>query len=360
MDAGSAGKDARIKADGYAAMEKGGKLVPFSFERRALGDRDVLVKIRYCGICHSDIHEVRAEWDGASYPLVPGHEIVGEVAAIGRSVGRFKVGDRIGVGCMADSCRECGSCRAGDEQYCERGVTWTYNSEDRHIGGRTFGGYADNIVVDEAFALRISKDADMAATAPLLCAGITTYSPLRHWKVGPGKAVGVVGLGGLGHMAVKLAKSMGARVVVFTTSEGKVEDAKRLGADEAVLSRDASAMGAKAGTLDFIIDTVSARHDIDALLSALKRDGSMVMVGLPTDPHRVGAGSLIFGRRTLSGSLIGGIRETQEMLDYCAAHGIKSDIELIPMQRVNEAYDRAVKGDVRYRFVIDMSSLGKG
>ncbi len=345
-----------VASRGYAAMDSKSALAQFQFKRRPVGEHDVLIRIKYCGVCHSDIHQARNEWNGSKYPMVPGHEIVGEVSAVGNAVTKFKVGERAGVGCMVDSCRKCDACVAGEEQYCKDTV-WTYNSPEGHIGTVTYGGYSDNIVVDENYALRISDDADLASTAPLLCAGITTYSPLRHWNVGPGMKVGVVGLGGLGHMGVKLAHSMGADVTVFTTSKGKAEDARRLGADHVILSTDPDAMKAQAGTFDFILDAVSANHDIDALLAMLKQDRHMVVVGLPTRPHALYAGSLISGRKTLSGSGIGGIKETQEMLDYCAKNRIGSDVEVIPIQKINEAYERTVKGDVKYRFVIDMSTL---
>jgi uncharacterized zinc-type alcohol dehydrogenase-like protein len=347
-----------VHSKGYAAKEPKTALEPFEFERRPVGDNDVLINIKYCGVCHSDIHTARSEWRGTKYPVVPGHEIVGEIVQVGKSVSKFKVGDRAGVGCMVDSCKKCDHCLAGQEEQCSRTV-WTYNSPEGHIGGNTYGGYSSNIVVDENFALRISPDVDLASAAPLLCAGITTYSPLRRWKVGPGMKVGIVGLGGLGHMAVKLAHSMGAHVTVFTTSPSKKEDARRLGADDVVVSSDKAGMDMHAAKLDFVLDTVSANHDIDTYLSLLKHGGAMVIVGLPTSPHTVAAESLVHWRRILAGSVIGGIKETQEMLDYCAQNGVSSDIELIPIQRINEAFERTVKGDVKYRFVIDMSSLGK-
>ncbi len=341
----------------FAATRQGAALAPFTFERREPRDRDVAIDILYCGVCHSDIHTARNEWGGTTYPCVPGHEIVGRVSAVGAAVKKVKPGDRVGVGCMVASCGDCRECRAGYEQYCERGATFTYNSEDRVSGGVTYGGYSDRIVVDEAFVLRIGERLDPAAAAPLLCAGITTYSPLRHWNVGKGTKVGIVGLGGLGHMGVKLAKAFGAHVVLFTTSAKKVEDGLRLGADEVVVSKDAEAMKARTKSLDFILDTVSADHDVDALLALLRRDGALCMVGLPSTPLSVRAGRLAFGRRHLTGSGIGGIPETQEMLDFCAEHGIVSDVEVIPIQEINRAYDRVVASDVRYRFVIDMASL---
>lgn len=346
-----------IKASGYAAHSQGAALAPFSFERRDPLPTDVFIEIQYCGVCHTDIHQVRDEWGGAAYPMVPGHEIVGRVVRTGSAVTRFKPGDTAAVGCMVDSCRTCANCQAGEEQFCLKGSIFTYNSPDPHTGGFTYGGYSNNIVVDEAFTLSVSPKLDAAASAPLLCAGITTYSPLRHWNVGPGQKVGIVGLGGLGHMALKFARSFGAHVVQFTTSPSKREDALRLGAHEVVLSRDEDAMKAHAGTFDFILDTVSAPHDLNVLLGMLQRDGHLVIVGVPTEAPQVAPGSLIFGRKSLAGSLIGGIRQTQEMLDYCAEHNITSDIELIPIQKINEAFDRTVRADVKYRFVIDMASL---
>ena len=318
---------------------------------------DVAIDILYCGVCHSDLHQARNEWHNTIYPVVPGHEIVGRVVATGAGVTRFQVGDLAAVGCMVDSCRGCASCQAGLEQYCEHFPTFTYNGPDKHLGGMTYGGYAESIVVDQAFTLKISSGVNLAATAPLLCAGITTYSPLRHWQAGPGRKVGIVGLGGLGHMGVKLARAMGAHVVLFTTSPGKAEDALRLGAHEVVLSKDANAMGRHAGSFDFILDAVSAAHDINAYLNLLKLDGTLTLVGAPENPLPVAAFNLLMGRKRFAGSCIGGIAETQEMLDFCAAHGIASDIETIAIQQINEAYARLLKGDVKYRFVIDMASL---
>ncbi len=346
-----------VKTYSYAAQSAQDTLKPHQFERRSPGADDVQIDILYCGVCHSDLHTARNEWHNTLYPSVPGHEIVGRVTAVGSDVKQFKVGDLAGVGCMVDSCQQCASCAEGDEQYCESGFTGTYNGPV--FGGEnTFGGYSDKIVVKEKFVLRISHDANLAAVAPLLCAGITTYSPLRHWKVGPGKKVGIVGLGGLGHMGVKIAHAMGAHVVLFTTSPNKREDGLRLGADEVVVSKDAAQMAAQANSLDFILNTVAAPHDLDAFLSLLKRDGTMILVGAPAEPHPSPAVfNLIFKRRSLAGSLIGGIQETQEMLDFCADHGIVSDIEMINMQDINEAYERMLKGDVKYRFVIDMDSL---
>jgi len=344
-----------VKAFGTEAPEA--NLKQMSINRRAVTARDVEIDILYCGVCHSDLHTARNEWHGTIYPNVPGHEIVGRITKTGSQVSRFKVGDLAGVGCMVDSCRECESCKAGLEQYCENGNVQTYNGHEKHLNQQTFGGYSERIVVDEDFVLHIPGNLDLAATAPLLCAGITTYSPLRHWNVGEGMKVGIVGIGGLGHMGVKLAKAMGAYVVVITTSASKVEDAKRLGADEVVLSGDEEQMKNNAGTLHFILDCVSAQHDINAYLRLLKRDGQLTIVGAPEHPLPVAAFSLIPGRKSFSGSLIGGIRETQEMLDFCGRHNITSDIELISMQDINEAYDRLLKGDVKYRFVIDMASL---
>ncbi len=320
----------------------------------------MVIDILYCGVCHSDLHQARDEWHDAlptTYPVVPGHEIVGRVSKVGKNVTKFKEGDSAAVGCMVDSDRTCENCQKGLEQYCISFPTFTYNSPDKHTGGVTYGGYSANIVVDQAFVLKVSDKVDLAATAPLLCAGITTWSPLKHWKVGPGQKVGVVGLGGLGHMAIKFAHALGAHVVLFTTSPGKSDDAKRLGADEVVLSKDANAMSKHAGSFNFILDAVSADHDVSAYLSLLKLDGTLCLVGAPEKPLPVGAFSLLMNRRQFSGSAIGGIPETQEMLDFCADHGITSDIEMIKIQQINEAYDRLLKGDVKYRFVINMASL---
>ncbi|PZQ50513.1 MAG: hydroxyacid dehydrogenase [Rhodovulum sulfidophilum] len=328
-----------------------------TIERRAPGATDVAIEILYCGVCHSDLHTARGEWGGTLYPCVPGHEIVGRVTAVGAEVTNHAVGDLVGVGCIVDSCRTCAACQAGLEQYCENGMVGTYNGPDTHLGGHTFGGYSAAIVVDQGYVLKVPANLDLKAVAPLLCAGITTYSPLRHWKVGPGQRVGVVGLGGLGHMAVKFARAFGAEVVLFTTSAGKAEDAMRLGAHEIVLSRDPEAMAAEAGRFDFILDCVSAEHDINAYLACLKTDGTLVQVGAPEKPLPVHVFSLIMGRRSFAGSLIGGIPETQEMLDFCGAHGITSDVEMIAMNEVNTAYDRMLRSDVKYRFVIDMASL---
>ena len=344
-------------AKAWAAQSSTSPLEPFSIRRREPLPGDVVIEILYCGVCHSDLHQVRNEWHNSIYPVVPGHEIVGRVVKTGRGVKRFKEGDLAAVGCMVDSCRACPSCLRGLEQYCERSTTFTYNSEDKHLGGPTFGGYAESIVVDEAFTLKLSPNADLAATAPLLCAGITTYSPLRHWKVGPGRKVGIVGLGGLGHMGVKLAHAFGAHVVLFTTSPGKVADGLRLGADEVVVSKNADELRRHAASFDFILDAVSASHDINAYLNLLALDGTLTLVGVPEAPLPVAAFNLLFGRRQFAGSCIGGIAETQEMLDFCAGHGIVSDIEIIAIHQINEAYERLLKGDVKYRFVIDMASL---
>jgi len=317
--------------------------------------------ILYCGVCHSDLHQSRDEWHDALatvYPCVPGHEIVGRVTGVGRAVKKFKEGDLAAVGCMVDSDRTCENCRAGLEQYCQNMATFTYNSEDKVLGGVTYGGYSDSIVVDEAFVLKVSDKVDLAATAPLLCAGITTYSPMRHWNVCKGQKVGSVGLGGLGHMGVKIAHALGAHVVLFTTSPNKAADARRLGADEVVVSNNADDMLRHAGSFHFILDAVSAEHDLNQYLALLKRDGAMVMVGAPSKPLPVSVFNLIMGRHCLAGSGIGGIQETQEMLDFCAEHGITADIEMIKIQQINQAYERLLKGDVKYRFVIDMASLG--
>jgi uncharacterized zinc-type alcohol dehydrogenase-like protein len=347
-----------LPTTGYAAHAADTPFAPFNFERRQPGPHDVQIDILFCGVCHSDLHTARGEWDGTVYPVVPGHEIVGRVATVGAHVKNFKPGMLVGVGCMVDSCQSCSSCDEGLEQYCEKGFTGTYNSPDKHTGGVTYGGYSSNIVVDEKFVLHISDKLDPAAAAPLLCAGITTYSPLRHWNVGPGMKVGIVGLGGLGHMGVKIAHAMGAHVVLFTTSPDKRADALRLGANEVVVSRDAAQMAQQANSFDFILNTVAAPHDLDAFLVLLKREGTMTLVGVPATPHpSPQVFNLIFKRRHLAGSLIGGIRETQEMLDFCAEHGIASDIEMINIQDIDKAYDRMLKSDVKYRFVIDMQSL---
>jgi len=346
-----------VKAYGAHAADK--PLQPLDIARRTPGPHDVQIDIAYCGVCHSDLHTVRSEWGGTLYPCVPGHEIVGHVSAVGGEVTGFKAGDTVGVGCMVDSCRHCAACDEGLEQYCENGMVGTYNGRTKDAPGHTLGGYSQRIVVDEKFVLKIRHpEEQLAAVAPLLCAGITTYSPLRHWKVGPGSKVGVVGIGGLGHMGVKLAHAMGAHVVAFTTSDSKRQSALDLGADEVVVSRNADEMKAHAFSFDFILDTVAASHSLDAYTSLLKRDGTLVLVGVPEHPHpSPNIGNLIFKRRAITGSMIGGIAETQEMLDFCADKGIVSDIEMIPMQQIEEAYERMLKGDVKYRFVIDSKSL---
>ncbi|MEO8334771.1 MAG: NAD(P)-dependent alcohol dehydrogenase [bacterium] len=346
-----------IKAYGSHAADK--PLEALDIERRQPGASDVQIDIAYCGVCHSDLHTVRSEWPGTQYPCVPGHEIVGHVTAIGSGVSGFKVGDTVGVGCLVDSCQHCASCAEGLEQYCETGFTGTYNAPTNDAPGHTLGGYSQQIVVNEKFVLRITHPAEqLSAVAPLLCAGITTYSPLRHWNAGPGKKVGIVGIGGLGHMGVKLAHAMGAHTVAFTTSESKRADAHALGADEVIISRNAEEMSAHANTFDLILDTVAASHDLDAFTSLLNRDGTLVLVGAPAHPHpSPGVFPLIFRRRAIAGSLIGGIAETQEMLDFCAEKGIVSEIEMIRIQQIDEAYARMMKSDVRYRFVIDSGSL---
>lgn len=346
-------------AKAYSAASATSPLASTKIPRREPTDRDVQIEILFCGICHSDLHYARDEWHQvlpAVYPCVPGHEIVGRVTKVGSAVKKFRPGDLAGVGCLVDSDRTCPHCREGLEQFCP-GMVLTYGSPDKHLGGVTYGGYSDSIVVDESFVLRVPANLPLAGAAPLLCAGITTYSPLRHWGVTRGKKVGVVGLGGLGHMAVKIAHALGAHVVVFTTSPGKREDALRLGADEVVLSRNADEMGKHAGSFDFILDAVSAEHDLNAYLMLLRRDGNLTMVGAPAMPLPVATFGLIFGRRSLSGSLIGGIPETQEMLDFCGAHHITADVEVIPIQKINEAYARMLRSDVKYRFSIDMASL---
>lgn len=341
----------------YAAVSATADLAAFSFERRDVCAHDVRIEIAYCGICHSDIHQVRNEWKGSSYPMVPGHEIVGRIVEVGAHVKGFKVGDLAGVGCMVDSCRTCPSCERHLEQFCQKGAAFTYNGTEMDRKTPTQGGYSSQIVVDEAFTLKISPKLDLAAVAPLLCAGITTYSPLRHWRTKKGDKVGVVGLGGLGHMAVKLAAAMGAEVTMLSTSQSKEADAKKLGAAHFGLTSDDATFKRLAGHFDLIIDTISAPHDYTKYLGLLRTEGAMVLLGVPPEPTPVSATSLIFGRKTLSGSLIGGIQETQEMLDFCAEHNIVSEIELIPVQKVNEAYGRILKNDVRYRFVLDMKTL---
>ena len=347
-------------AKSFAARDPKSPLAAHTIQRRSPRPQDVQIEILFCGVCHSDLHQVRNEWKEVMptvYPCVPGHEIVGRVVKVGRDVKKFKEGDIAAVGCMVDSCRVCASCKAGEEQYCENAMTLTYNGEDKILGGVTYGGYSDSIVVDENYVLRVPNGLDPAGTAPLLCAGITTYSPLHHWKVGKGQKVGIVGLGGLGHMGVKFAHALGAHVVLFTTSPNKTADARRLGADEVVISKNSDEMQKHAGSFNFILDCVSAEHDVNGYLRLLKRDGTVCLVGAPEKPFPVSSFNLIIGRHSLSGSAIGGIRETQEMLDFCGEHGIASDIERIHIQQVNEAYDRLLKSDVKYRFVIDMASL---
>ena len=347
------------QARAYSASSPKSGLASTSIQRRDPTDRDVQIEILFCGICHTDVHFVRNEWSGVmptAYPCVPGHEIVGRVTKVGSAVKKFKAGDLCGVGCLVDSDRTCPECRAGLEQYCPN-LVLTYNFPDKHSGGMTYGGYSESIVVDEDFVLRVPQNLDLAGAAPLLCAGITTYSPMRHWGVTKGKRVGVVGLGGLGHMAVKFADALGAHVTVFTTSPGKKEDALRLGADEVVVTRDPEALKSLGGSFDFILDAVAVPHDINAYINLLARDGNITMVGAPEQPLPVSVFGLLFGRRSFSGSLIGGIAETQEMLEFCGQHNITADVEVIPMQKVNEAYDRLVRSDVKYRFSIDMASL---
>ncbi len=348
-----------MTVNAYGALAGDQPLGPLAITRRAPGAHDVQIDIAFCGVCHSDLHQVRGEWAGTIYPCVPGHEIVGRVAAVGAHVTRHKVGDLVGVGCMVDSCRHCADCEAGLENYCD-GMVGTYNGPTADAPGHTLGGYSQQIVVHERFVLRVRHDeAQLAAVAPLLCAGITTWSPLRHWKAGPGKRVGIVGIGGLGHMGIKLARALGAHVVAFTTSESKRRDAEALGAHEVVVSRDPVAMAAQAHSLDLIVNTVAAPHDLDAYLTLLKRDGTMVLVGAPSSPHpSPQVFNLIMKRRALAGSMIGGIPETQEMLDFCAEHGIVADIEMIRADEINAAYERMLAGDVKYRFVIDSATLG--
>ncbi|HWY67117.1 MAG TPA: NAD(P)-dependent alcohol dehydrogenase [Terriglobales bacterium] len=353
-------KPQTFTAKAFAAQSASSVLAPYTIPRRSPRAQDVQIEILYCGVCHSDLHQVRNEWQMVMptvYPCVPGHEIVGRVVAVGSAVKKFKEGDLAAVGCMVDSCRTCSACRAGEEQYCEVGLTLTYNGEDKILGGVTYGGYSDSIVVDQAYVLRVPKSLDPARTAPLLCAGITTFSPLRTWKVGKGQKVGIVGLGGLGHMGLKFAKAFGAHAVLFTTSPNKTADAIRLGADEVVISKNEAEVQKHAGSFDFILDTVAADHDLNALLNLLKLDGTMTLVGAPEKPAAVYSFSLIMKRRRLAGSAIGGIRETQEMLDFCADNGVAADIELIKIQQVNQAYERLLKSDVKYRFVIDVASL---
>lgn len=346
-----------ISVKAYAAQNAQSSLTPWSFERRALGPDDLLIDIAFCGVCHSDIHQVRDEWGGALFPMVPGHEIVGYVAEIGENVRHFKIGDRAGVGCIVDSCRQCVPCKANLEQFCEKGMSPTYNGTEQDKVTRTYGGYSTRIVIDQAYALSLPENLDMAGIAPLLCAGITTYSPLRHWNIGKGHKVGVIGLGGLGHMGVKFASAFGAETYVITTSPGKAEDAKRLGAHGTIVSKDPDDMKNHAASFDFLLCTVSAPYNINTYLSLLKIDGTMVAVGAPDKPLDLHLFSVIMGRKSVAGSLIGGIQETQEMLDYCGKHDIVSDVEIIPMHQINEAYGRMLKSDVRYRFSIDMATL---
>lgn len=346
-----------ISTKGFAAQSATDKLGPFTFDRRAVGAHDVQFEILYCGVCHSDLHQVRNEWGGSVYPIVPGHEIVGRVTAVGDQVKKFKTGDLAAVGCLVDSCRTCDCCEKGLEQFCRNGSTGTYNSKDKHTGGVTYGGYSNQIVVNEDFVLQVSDKLPLEAVAPLLCAGITTYSPLRHWKVGKGHKVAVVGLGGLGHMGVKFAASFGAEVTMLSTSPGKEADAKRLGAQHFALTSDPEQLKALANQFDFILDTVSAPHDYNQYLKMLNVNGVMICVGVPPTPAEIAGFNLLKNRRSIAGSSIGGLPETQEMLDYCAEHNISSDVEMIAMADINEAYERMLKGDVKYRFVIDMATL---
>jgi uncharacterized zinc-type alcohol dehydrogenase-like protein len=344
-------------ARAYAAQSPTSALAPHAIQRRAPLANDVEIDILFCGVCHSDLHFARNEWGFTQYPVVPGHEILGRVTRVGANVTKFKVGDLASVGCLVDSCRTCDCCKKGLEQYCMTGAIFTYNGEDKHLGGMTYGGYSERVVVDEKYTLRVPANLDPAAAAPLLCAGITTWSPLKHWNAGPGKKVGIVGLGGLGHMGVKFARALGAHTVLFTTSPSKVADGLRLGAHEVVISKDEAEMAKHANSFDLIIDTVSADHSLDALMALIKLDGTMCMVGVPPSPQQIAAFSLILPRRNLAGSCIGGIAETQEMLDFCGKHNIVCDIEKIRMDEINTAYERMLKSDVKYRFVIDMASL---
>ena len=346
-----------LTCTGFAAASPTTPLAPITFNRRDVGASDVQIEILYCGVCHSDLHFARDEWHFTVYPAVPGHEIIGRVTSVGAGVSKYKVGEYVGVGCMVDSCRTCPSCVEGLEQYCDKGNVGTYGGTEPVIGGPTFGGYSSSIVVDQSFVLRIPEGMDLASTAPLLCAGITLYSPLKHWGAGPGKKVGIIGLGGLGHMGVKLSHAMGAQTVLFTTSPGKVEDGKKLGAAQVVISKDAAQMAAHTDSFDLIIDTVSASHDLTPYFNLLKREGTMVQVGAPEHPLPIAVFPLIMKRRNFAGSMIGGIAETQEMLDFCAARNITADVEIIPIQKINEAYERMLKSDVKYRFSIDMASL---
>lgn len=344
-----------VRAYGTEAVDV--PLHRMSIKRRELLPNDVQMEILYCGICHSDLHQIKNDFGVTMFPIVPGHEIVGRVTKVGDHVTKFKEGDLAAVGCIVDTCGKCEYCEVGLEQFCNEGVTYSFNSPDKHLGGATFGGFSESIITDEKYVLYVPENLDLPSTAPLLCAGITVYSPLKHWKVGPGKKIGILGIGGLGHLAIKIARAMGAHIVVFTSSPSKVEDAKRLGAHEAVLSTDPEQLNKYSRGLHFILDTVSAKHDVNAYLNLLRHDGSVVLVGLPPEPLEIGAFNVVMGRRSFSGSNIGGIAETQEMLDFCAKHNITADIELIDIQQINEAFDRLEKGNVKYRFVIDMASL---
>jgi len=345
-----------VKAYGTHTAE--GPFQPIQINRRALLPGDVELDILYCGICHSDLHAVRNDWGGTSYPIVPGHEIVGRITGIGDEVTKFKVGDLAAIGCIVDSCGHCHYCDEGEEQFCEKGWTVVFNAPDKVLGGRTYGGFSEKIVAKADYVLKMPGNIDLAASAPILCAGITMYSPLKHWKAGPGKKIGIIGIGGLGHIGIKIAKAMGAQVVVFTTSASKMNDAKKLGADEAVLSTDAAQMKSQSG-FDMILDTVSAKHDVNTYLNALKVDGSLVLVGLPNEPLEIGAFNVVSGRKSFSGSNIGGIAETQEVIDFCAKHNITADIELITVDQLDEAFRRLEKNDVKYRFVIDVAASKK-
>jgi len=346
-----------VKALGTSAVNV--PLQVMNINRRELQPHDVEMEILFCGICHSDLHQIKNDFGGTMWPIVPGHEIVGKVTRVGVHVKNFKIGERAAIGCIVDSCGKCEYCEDDLEQFCDEGTTYSFNSADKYLGGATYGGFSESYVCNEKYMLHVPESLDLASAAPLLCAGITVYSPLKHWQAGPGKKVGILGIGGLGHLAIKIAKAMGAEVIVFTTSSSKIEDAKRLGADVAVLSSDAEQMAKYARKLHFIIDTVSAKHEVNTYLNLLRHDGSVVLVGLPPEPLEVGAFNVIMGRRSFAGSNIGGIAETQEMLDFCASHNITADIELVSVQQVNEAFDRLEKGDVKYRFVIDMAGLKK-
>ncbi|WP_283641167.1 NAD(P)-dependent alcohol dehydrogenase [Mesonia mobilis] len=347
----------QVEVKAYGAKASDADLEQLDIKRREVLPNDVKIDILYCGVCHSDIHQVRNDWGNSKYPVVPGHEIIGRVIETGNEVSKFKEGDLVGVGCMVDSCQECESCKEGLEQYCENGMVGTYNGKDEHLGGHTFGGYSETVVVREKFVLKVPENIDAKGAAPLLCAGITTWSPLRHWKVKKGDKVGVIGLGGLGHMGVKFAAALGARVVMITTSPGKSEDAKKLGADEVLISKDEEQMKKHTGSFDFLLNTVPVKHDLNPYIGLLKRDATMVLVGAIEPLEEMHGGGLIIGRKSVAGSVIGGIPETQEMLDFCGEHNIVSDIEMIDMQNINEAFDRVTKSDVKYRFVIDMKSL---